>query len=347
VGAWRLVTIVAAASAFAACANGLLTTDDTSNDASLPNDATTTNDSPSTNDAGKLGPDGACNSPTTKCTSDAGAICVDTQTDTNHCGGCTNACTQGDAGSLAPGPNNPDAGVVYDGGSGWMLGAPECEAGTCAVTCTSGFTDCDGICFDTQNFHDHCGTCSTACTSQEWCVKGNCCALGQEYCSGSCIDVESDKNNCGACGNVCPAQTPVCSNGTCVSAVTYSQAFTSGATPSTQCTAWTTFQAALTGTYTSITVSGTNDTTGRTCTGTGANTLCQALHSGTATNVVCNGHTWYVDTCGAVELTADDAACMCETPGYSVRPCIGNLNWGGVNTTTCSPPSQTLTVTCQ
>jgi len=309
-------------------------------------------------DAGDLCSSGQCkpecDTALTKCTGgDGGALCVDTKTDTSHCGSCTNVCTTADAGSMAQGTNNPDAGVPfdggYDGGIGWTLGTADCDASTCGVACPTGFTECsDDICYDLQNHHDHCGTCTTACTSTQWCDKGNCCNQGTEYCGGSCIDVLSDKNNCGACGNVCPSQTPVCSGGTCKSAVTYSQSFTVNVTPTTQCTAWTAFQASLTGTYSSITISGTNDTTGRTCTGTGANTLCQALHnSGTVSNLSCGGYMWNVDSCGGVELTADGMACYCTDPGYNVRPCIGNYNWGGVNTASCTPPSQTITVTCQ
>jgi len=48
------------------------------------------------------------------------------------------------------------------------------------------------------------------------------------------------------------------------------------------------------------------------------------------------------------ELTADNAACNCTSPGYNIRPCINtNGDWGGINTQTCGAPSQSLTVTCQ
>ncbi len=337
--------------AIAACATGVLPTDDTESDAST-SDATTNKDGAPTNDAAPT-IDGACTSPTTKCTSDAGAVCVNTQSDLNHCGSCTNACTPGDAGSLAPGPNNPDAGIAYDSGIGWMLGSPECEAGACNVTCASGFSDCNGICFDTQNFHDHCGTCATACTSSQWCNAGNCCSLGTEYCGASCTDVSSDDSNCGTCGNVCPAQTPTCSAGKCtaVTADTFSQSFTQNVVATAQCTAWNSFRSSLTGTsYTSIKLSGSNDTTGHTCTGAGANTLCQALHNGTTISVTCGGFTWWVDNCSAqgFELTADNGECTCSNPGYNVRPCINtDGDWGGINTTTCAAPTQTIAVTCQ
>ncbi len=120
-----------------------------------------------------------------------------------------------DAG-LAPGPNNPDAAVAYDGGIGWSLGSAACDAGSCGTTCAQGMTVCSGVCFDTQNFHEHCGSCTTACAAgTEWCNDGHCCALDQEYCGSACASVLSDDANCGGCGIACSGNTPNCVNGKC------------------------------------------------------------------------------------------------------------------------------------
>ncbi len=332
-----------------ACARAIVSSDDsTTTDASSVTDATTSNDVTT-----KPG----CDAPLIKCLNvDAGSeagSCIDITTDINHCGQCTTACSTGDAGALEAGTGNPDSGIAYDGGSAWSLGTASCSKSACAITCPTSMTECsDHICYDTQNFHDNCGACGTACAADtEWCTTGHCCAVGTAYCSSSCTDILSDKNNCGTCGNVCGSSTPVCSAGKCTTAIIYSQAFTSGATPTTQCTAWDTFRASLTGTYTSITLSGSNDTTGRTCTGAGANTLCQALHNKTAVSALsCGGYTWnaYLTCSTDVELSADGTVCSCTaSPAYDVRPCIANLNWGGVKTVSCSAPSQTLTVTCK
>jgi hypothetical protein len=209
----------------------------------------------------------------------------------------------------------------------------------------------DGICYDTKNFHDHCGSCNTACaTDTEWCTQGHCCSVGTAWCGSACIDVLSDPNNCGGCGVTCGSQTPVCSGGQCTTAIIFTDSFTQNQTPTTQCTDWQTFHAKLTGTYSSVTLSGSNDTTGRTCTGTNANTICQALHNQTTVAALsCGGYTWNVYTgCnGDVELSADGTTCGCPTTGYDVRPCIANSNWGGINTATCTGPSQTITVTCK
>jgi hypothetical protein len=100
--------------------------------------------------------------------------------------------------------------------------------------------------------------------------------------------------------------------------------------------------------FSTVAIYGSNHPQGVTCVGAAANTICQALGDGQAANVMCNGRTWTVGICGSgIELAAN-AICQCSTPGYSVRPCIGqaNPNWGGVNTNTCSGPSQTIEVIC-
>jgi hypothetical protein len=132
------------------------------------------------------------------------------------------------------------------------------------------------------------------------------------------------------------------------SSISYSQGFVSGATPSSQCTAWTTFRSLLTaGSYTSMKISGTNDPVGITLTNAAyVLAIANALQTYTAYGPVSsNGYSWMVGGCGSgPELTATGVICQCNT-GYTVRPCIGNYNWGGVAGSTCSAGSQTLTVT--
>lgn len=297
----------------------------------------------------------SCDPPLVKCAGDGGS-CVDTTSDKSNCGSCGSPCTSGDAGSLQPGPNNPDAGVFfdggYDGGTGWALGTPTCTKSACGVTCPQGMTSCsDNLCYDTQNFHDHCGNCGTACASgAEWCTQGKCCAVGTMNCNGTCTDVLTNPASCGGCGKTCSGQTPFCSAGVCTGGVTFTGAFTTNVA-SPNCTAWNTFRSSLTGTYSSITISGTNDVIGRTCTGVQANSICQAMRNGTTlSGVVCGSNTWYVSTCsGGIEVGADTGSCSCQAvTGYSARPCLTtNGDWGGVNTKTCGAPSQSLTVRCQ
>ena len=64
----------------------------------------------------------------------------------------------------------------------------------------------------------------------------------------------------------------------------------------------------------------------------------------TATHV-CDNKTWHVGICGggmsiAVGTSGD---CSCGTSAWTVRPGIGNSNWGGVGAE-CRAQSQTLTV---
>jgi hypothetical protein len=134
--------------------------------------------------------------------------------------------------------------------------------------------------------------------------------------------------------------------------VTFSASFSAGASTSStapQCIAWESFRAKLTGTYSAVTVSGTQDVAGVTCEGSAANLLCHALHDATTiTNLPCGGRSWSVGQCdGALELNADSAFCMCKKATYNVAPCYAGVEWGGVNTDNCPPPSQTANVTCR
>ncbi len=166
-----------------------------------------------------------CDLPLVKCGADAGT-CIDTTNDVKHCGNCSTECPVGDAGALPQGNGNPDSGIVfdggYDGGIGWMLPTPSCNKSVCAVNCTGTLTACnDAICYDTQNFHDHCGNCNTACAQDtEWCTQGHCCAVGSAYCNSACVDLMGDNNNCGGCGVVCGNGT-TCGGGVCAACVAF------------------------------------------------------------------------------------------------------------------------------
>jgi hypothetical protein len=142
-----------------------------------------------------------------------------------------------------------------------------------------------------------------------------------------------------------------CSNGSCATSGTQARVWVDTFLVNTsntagQCNNWNAFRASLASSgYTSVTIKGSNDMTGVTCTGPNANTLCQALRTGGSASVVCNARTWTVGMCGGVEISAS-GACVCTTPAYTVRPCINNLNWGGINTTNCGAPSQAMSVIC-
>jgi cysteine-rich repeat protein len=139
-----------------------------------------------------------------------------------------------------------------------------------------------------------------------------------------------------------------CSNMCKKNGVTYSQQFLQSQTSASQCTAWNSFRGALMpGSYTKITLRGSQDMIGTSCAGVNANTLCNNLKNGTVTTLACDGRTWRIGNCGnGVEINSNNTMCSC-TDGHIVRPCIGNSNWGGMNGPTCSAVTQTLEVICE
>jgi hypothetical protein len=85
------------------------------------------------------------------------------------------------------------------------------------VTCSTGLTNCSGICRNLTNDATNCGACGRVCASGQSCVNSVCtlvCPSGQTNCSGVCRNLLTDNTNCGACGRVCSAGQ-VCTNGTC------------------------------------------------------------------------------------------------------------------------------------
>jgi hypothetical protein len=132
---------------------------------------------------------------------------------------------------------------------------------------------------------------------------------------------------------------------------TYSEDFVNGSASPTQCTSWNSWRAGLaTSGYSSVTMSGTFDTTGITCSDpTMAQAIADAIRTGARGTWTCDGHDWSLCDRYSGELWIDPplecSGSNCPNPGYLVRPCIGNANWGGVNTATCtSNPSQNMTV---
>jgi hypothetical protein len=135
-----------------------------------------------------------------------------------------------------------------------------------------------------------------------------------------------------------------------VSNITYSQSFTTGVIPTTQCTAWATFVALLTvRPYSLLIARGSVDPVGVTVTDPVViGNIALALRTSTAYGPVnSNARSWGVGLCGGgYELTVTGFVCSCTT-GYVVRPCIGNTNYGGINGATCSGLTQTMMVTFQ
>ena len=133
--------------------------------------------------------------------------------------------------------------------------------------------------------------------------------------------------------------------------VTYSQTHTNGQTATAQCAAWGVFQTQLTpGNYHTMRIWGSNDMTGLTCTDfTTVNAMAAAIKNATTyISGTVNGHVWSVCNRYNGETWIDPpSSCSgsnCPSPGYILRPCITNLNWGGVNTATCGAPTQLMAI---
>jgi hypothetical protein len=195
----------------------------------------------------------------------------------------------------------------------------------CGLLCFGGTTKCGNACVDTDIDPNNCGGCNTQCANGQICTTGHCCAQGQAYCNGSCKPIVQ-------CGYV------------------YTDNFVNNVTPTTACTHWQQYTAGLANSYTQIKMNGTFDNVGIVCNNAVvATNIALALKNNTAYTAMCNGHTWSNCNRYSGELWIDPPSqCSgnnCPNPGYLMRPCIGNSNWGGVNTATCGGASQTQTLT--
>jgi len=219
--------------------------------------------------------------------------------------------------------------------------------------------DGNGSCQPGQN-----ATAGTSCPDSDACNGAEACD-GIGKCAAGTPPVVDDGNACTAdsCdpiagvihnnvpdGTTC-AGTGTCTNGTCsVQAAQFSDQFFQFVDSPSACSHWNDFRAnqLTAGTYSSISMNGTFDSIGVTCSIPSAATqICNALHNGTPATVFCDGHTWFVGDCSGVEISVDFGVCFC-TSSPTVRPCtFFGGDWGGIGTQTCFAPSQTLNVTCQ
>ena len=131
--------------------------------------------------------------------------------------------------------------------------------------------------------------------------------------------------------------------------ITFSQSHVNGQTATSQCTAYGTFKAQLLPglCYQSMTIKGSYDTVGVTCNDPiVVAAYAKGLNTYTGVYLPCNGVMWHL--CprygGEIWLNPPDSCngANCPSPGYIIRPCIGNANWGGVATATCNAPTQVM-----
>jgi hypothetical protein len=236
-----------------------------------------------------------------------------------------------------------------------------CSGGTTAghIPCAAGTTRCNQCCCKSGVACVNASTSTCGCpagttTCGKTCCKGGvaCASAATSACTGTANAVACTGAGT-PCGSICCSSGQSCSGGVCTSSsVTFTDAFTQDVTPTTQCTDWTNFRAALTGSYASVTIKGSFDSTGVTCSDTLAvNQIATALRTPAAASVLCNGRYWEVnpDCGGGVALVANTTAgttCTC-VGDHTVRPCHPNRDWGGAGTAVCEAPSQTLTVVFQ
>jgi len=135
--------------------------------------------------------------------------------------------------------------------------------------------------------------------------------------------------------------------------VTFSRPFVQGSAPSvTTETAWNTFRAALTGSYTQFVISNTLGFSLTVSHATSVQTLATALKNATSASVTIGSVVWQVGTgCGApsiggVAVEFSNVGSCTASSTIALRPMIGNLNWGGMGTgSTVNQASQTITLT--
>jgi len=139
-----------------------------------------------------------------------------------------------------------------------------------------------------------------------------------------------------------------------VTTVTFSQTFTSGASPSTAIeNAWTTFRSQLTGSYTTMALSNNLGNSITVTDATKVQDIANALRTattGTNTTVTIGANTWRIahgcvsgtPVANSIYLTTGP---LCNCSGtYTVRPMIKNANWGGLNGSSCNQATQTITL---
>ncbi len=164
--------------------------------------------------------------------------CVNTDTDTQHCGGCNSPCAPGEycleRDCICPEEYeqcgeecvNLNANPAHCGGCGTVCEDDAvCSDGICTDGCTDEQTNCDGSCVNTDSNNNHCGECDRSCASQiteatAQCDGGDCIHQCDDpeltACPdlGVCANTDNNTDHCGECGNACAAGN-ICVGGQC------------------------------------------------------------------------------------------------------------------------------------
>lgn len=134
-------------------------------------------------------------------------LCIDIESNPQHCGGCGKACVEGE-----------------------ICHKDECIGSSDPRFCVvQGLEACDGVCVDLQKDVQRCGACDHACESHQTCYEGQCmnpeevpgsgentgCFGTDVMCYGVCTDIRNDNANCGDCLHAC-GEKEQCQAGVCV-----------------------------------------------------------------------------------------------------------------------------------
>lgn len=127
----------------------------------------------------------------------------------------------------------------------------------------------------------------------------------------------------------------------------YNEVFVVGQAPQvSQCADWNSFRASLAGgTFSQISLFGS--TGGASACGSGAAVaqIVAALVNGTSVSLICSDRFWNVGLCGGVEINGalvENGVCNCDATSLTLRPCIGQQNWGGLGGVTCGASTQNI-----
>ncbi|MEM9463591.1 MAG: DUF4215 domain-containing protein [Myxococcota bacterium] len=307
--------------------------------------------------------EGAANSPSGDCTTQCTlAYCGDTFVHaTEECDdgnnidtdACRSDCTAAACGD----------GVVHEGvelcDDGNLVDGDGCTSDCTLASCGDGVVQAPEECDDGNgsNADDCLNTCVPASCGDGWVQAPEECDDGNGSDSDACL-TSCEQARCGdghvyegveECDGGGDPTVYSCSETCEDQLVWYQWTFFGGQLPNPMaCADFTTWRSVLADDHTSITLAGTADPGGRTCTGPAATQLCNALRLGQSTMVNCDGHQWRVgNNCvGTMEVTVDGTDCECFYPGYALRPCMPSSEWGGVATHTCGGPNQEIYIEC-
>ncbi len=279
-------------------------------------------------------------------------------------------CTQGTCSDLTLNESETDVdcggsecGACSDGST--CLSGDDCLSLVCADDLCQSAVCGDGVVNDSEQCDDsvESAACNANCTTSV-CGDGIANSAANESCDDSGESVLCNGNcTASACGDGVrnPTAGESCDDGNLIgfdgcSAICKGDGEFScqaGQDCSDGCSTLEAYRATLSGDFVAITLSGSADPQGVSCnTPALATQICNNLRTGTTSTVNCNGLTWSVGVCSGIEINATIGAgniCSCRNTGsnsWTVRPCIGNNNWGGMNTNTCGGPSQSLVVDC-